>query len=386
MRPTATSRRSTVLAAGAALLLLFAADASAQSPAPVALGAAGPFAVLGAATVTSAGVSTLTGDLGVSPGTAITGFPPGVVHGSAEAGTAAAARAHTDVATAYGDLAGRTPTAPAGVLDGLTLGPGVYAGDAALALAGGLTLDAGGDPEAVFILQAVSTLTTAAGSHVDLAGGAQACNVFWLVGSSATLGASSGLRGTVVASTSITVGDGVTVDGRLLVRDAAITLINDTVTVPRCGGSLTHSVPTLTPFTMQITGATRTVGVAVGAWGVDDARGTGAGYVITVAASAPTVDGSTAAAGTGPQLRLQPATATAAAGNAATTGPVAMPRQTLTPTASTIESAASGTGQGAWQFAADASADPSLAVTIPGDATAGAFASTLTFTTAAPAA
>src|SRR5688572_10117741 len=175
--------------------------------APIQLGGAEGFAVLGGATVTSAGVSTVTGDLGVSPGTAVTGFGPGTVSGSIHAGDAVAAQAHADLATAYGVAAALSPAQPVGALEGLTLGPGVYASGAALTLAGTLTLDAGGDPNAVFVLRAGSTLDTAANSQVQLAGGAQACNVFWPVGSSATLGATSLLTGSILAATSISLGD-----------------------------------------------------------------------------------------------------------------------------------------------------------------------------------
>ncbi len=145
--------------------------------------------MLGATTVTSTAGSLVSGDLGVSPGTAVTGFGPGViVNGSLHPGDPVATQAQADLATAYLDASGRPATSLiSGVLDGLTLSPGVYAAGAGVSLAGSLTLDALDDPDAVFVLQAGSTLGTAAGSHVDLAGGAQSCHVFWQVGSSATL-------------------------------------------------------------------------------------------------------------------------------------------------------------------------------------------------------
>ena len=205
-----------------AALAVSAGDAPAASPARVGLGAAAAFAVLGASTVTSAGTSTVTGDIGVSPGPSVTGFPPGaILEGSLHAGDSTADAAHAAVLTAYADAAGRTPTQTGdGVLGGLTLHPGVYAAGAELSLAGQLTLDADGDPNAVFILRAGSTLGTAAGSQVLLSDGAQACNVFWQVGSSATLGASSLLRGTILAYESISMGDGVVLHGRALARNA----------------------------------------------------------------------------------------------------------------------------------------------------------------------
>ena len=390
-RPAACCRRR---GAGAASLAMLAALAfggpGAHAAERIELGAAEPFAVLGATTVTSAGVSTITGDLGVSPGTAVTGFGPGTVTGgSIHAGDSVAAQAHADLSTAYGVAVARTPDQPAvGSLDGLTLGPGVHASGSTLTLAGTLTLDADGDPYAVFILQAGSTLGTAAGSQVSLTGGAQACNVFWQVGSSATLGASSLLRGSILAHTSITVGAGVTIHGRALARDGAVTLDNDTVTVPSpcAAGSLSNTAPAITPFAATLTGLTQTVHAAVGAWSVVDTRGSGDGYLVTVSATAPTVDGSVAGAGTGAGLTLTPRAPVAAPGNAASPGPGPAGAQLLGTAAATIAGVAPGGGQGEWVFPADAGAEKSLGIIIPGDAAAGTFSSTLTFTTAPPVA
>jgi Ice-binding-like/WxL domain surface cell wall-binding len=364
-----------------------ASDAhGALGPAPLALGAADGFAVMGASTVTSAGVSAITGDLGVSPGTAVTGFGPGTINGTLHAGDATAAQAHADLATAYTDAVGRAPATPVlADLGGVTLSPGVYSAGAALTLAGTLTLDAQGNPAAVFILQAGSTLGTAAGSQVILAGGAQSCNVFWQVGSSATLGASSGLDGTILAATSISMGDGVTIDGRALARDGAVTMINDTVSAAHCTTLMSSTAPTITPFTTKLTGLSKTVTTTVGGWSVTDARLGNAGYSVTVAASAPTVGGSTSAAGTGGSLTLTPGTASAANNNPPSTGPVPTPAQILSPTAATIETAPTGTGHGEWDFPVDAGSADSLAILIPGNADAGSYSSTLTFTTAPPA-
>jgi hypothetical protein len=214
------------------------AGASAQAgPSPVSLGAADGFAVLAGSTITNTGATVITGDLGLHPGSAIVGFPPGTVNGAKHARDAVAQRAATDLTTAYGDAAGRPPSAmlPPDI-GGRTLTRGVYrAGTVApLGLTGRLTLDAQGDPGAVFIIQAPSALTTAAASSVLLVNGAQACNVFWQVGSSATLGTRSAFQGSVLASTSISVNEGVTVSGRLLARTGAVTAINDAVTRPRC--------------------------------------------------------------------------------------------------------------------------------------------------------
>jgi len=198
---------------------------------PVSLGAGDDFAVLAGSTVTNGGFSTVNGDLGVSPGTAVTGFPPGKVNGTIHAADPVAAAAQGDLTAAYNDAAGRTPpnALPADV-GGQTLIPGVYNSGAALGLTGTLTLDGQGDPNAVFVFQVGSALTTAVSSQVNLINGAQASNVFWQIGSSATLGTSSGFAGTIMALSSISMNDSVTLNGRALARNGAVTLINDTIT------------------------------------------------------------------------------------------------------------------------------------------------------------
>jgi len=143
-------------------------------------------------------------------------------------------------------------------------------------------------------------------------------------------------------------------------------------------GSLTNTAPAITAFSTALTGVNQTVNTAVGAWNVNDARGSNVGYNITVAATAPTVGGSAPAAGTGGSLTMTSTTATAAAGNPAATGPVTSAAQLLSPTAATIAKAAATTGQGQWNFPTAGN----LAVVIPGDASAGAYSSTLTYTTA----
>ncbi|MFC4536502.1 ice-binding family protein [Sphaerisporangium dianthi] len=203
---------------------------------PINLGTAANFAVLGGSTVTNVGLTTVTGDLGVSPGTTVTGFPPGTVAGTIHAGDPTAAQAQIDLTAAYNDAVSRTPatTVPT-ELGGTTLTPGVYNSAAGtFSITGALTLDGQGDPNAVFIFQAATTLITAAASTVTLTGGAQACNVFWQVGSSATLGAASTLAGDILALTSITVGAGANVNGRLLARNGAVTLDSDTITAATC--------------------------------------------------------------------------------------------------------------------------------------------------------
>jgi hypothetical protein len=203
------------------------------------MASAASYAVLGASTVTSTGSSTLHGDVGLSPGTSITGFPPGVVVAPAvtNATNAAAAQAQSDLTTAYLNAAGRAVTATTTAdLANRTLQPGVYSGPSKspLSLTGPLTLDAAGDSTAVFIFQTNSTLITGSGSSVNLINGAQECNVFWQVGSSATLGTGSIFRGSILALTSITVTTGVIVHGRALARNGAVTLDTDTFVAPTC--------------------------------------------------------------------------------------------------------------------------------------------------------
>jgi hypothetical protein len=209
---------------------------------PVGLGTAGSFAVLAGSTVTNTGPSTINGDLGVSPGTAVTGFPPGTVNGTIHRADAVAAQAQSDLTSAYDSAASRTPPAAvSGDLGGLMLTPGVYKASSSIGLTGALTLNAEGNRKAVFIFQVGSTLTTASASHVKLINGAQSCNVFWKIGSSATLGTSSVFIGNILALTSISVNNGVTVHGRALARNGAVTLINDTISAAHCttggGGS-----------------------------------------------------------------------------------------------------------------------------------------------------
>jgi ice-binding like protein len=201
----------------------------------VDLGTAGSFAVLAGTTVTNTGPSTIQGDLGVSPGSAVTGFPPGTVTGGAiHAADGVAAGAQTDLTTAYTDAASRTATDTLGAFigNGQTLDSGVYNASSSLEVGGALTLDAQGDPSAVFIFQAGSTLVTDSASIIVLTGDAQACNVFWQVGSSATLGTSSSFSGSILALTSITVTTGDNVAGRVLARNGAVTLDSDTITAP----------------------------------------------------------------------------------------------------------------------------------------------------------
>ena len=213
----------------------FTTSSTGGSPLSVALGGAGAFAVLAGSTVTGTGATDLTGDLGVSPGSAVTGFPPGILSGSIHAGDATSATAMSDLTIAYNDAAGRTlaPVTVAGNLGGLTLPPGLYKSTSGLAISSDdLTLDAQGDPNAIFIFQMASTLTTTAGRAVILAGGAKSTNVIWQVGTAATLGTTSAFKGTIMADQSITLNTGASLNGRALARIGAVTLAANAVVVP----------------------------------------------------------------------------------------------------------------------------------------------------------
>jgi len=249
-------RRPSLLLAGTAAvttgltILLGAVSASPASAAttisgPVGLGTAAAFSVLGASDVTNTGSSVLDADLGVSPGSSISGFPPGVVNGATRS-LSDSAQAQSDTGTAYDVAASLSPTS-SGLTDlvGLTLVPGVYSGSD-LSLSGNVTLS--GSASSVWVFQAANTLITSSASTVTVIGGATSCNVFWQVGSSATLGSTSSMVGTIMAQASISTSNGTTVAGRLLARTGGVTLINTRLIQPvGCGpdGTVVSS-PTIT--------------------------------------------------------------------------------------------------------------------------------------------
>lgn len=219
-------------------LLVLPSRSSAQT-AP-SLGNAASFVVLGGSTVTNTGPSVLNGDLGVSPGTAITGFPPGIVNGATDAGGATAAAGQTSVTTAANALLAQACTTTFLVptdLGSSVRGPGVYCFASSASITGPLTLDAGGNANAVFIFRTVSTLVTASSSSVILINGAQPCNVFWRVGSSATLGTTTTFVGNILAQASITLNTGATVRGRALAQSGAVTLDSNVFNRTSCTGT-----------------------------------------------------------------------------------------------------------------------------------------------------
>lgn len=234
------------LAVAVAIAMLAAGPtALAAGPPTVGLGTASSFAVLaGTPDVTNTGPSSITGDLGIAPAIAVTGFPPGTVSGTVHKGDAVALQAKSDLVTAYNDAAGRPVTATHATLGGLTLVSGVYtSGGAVLDLTGTLTLDGQNDATSVWIFQATSSLVTASSSSVKLINGASACNVFWQVTSSATLGSGSTFVGTIMALTSITMASGVTVNGRALARNGEVTLISDTISSSSCSSAAASPSP-----------------------------------------------------------------------------------------------------------------------------------------------
>jgi hypothetical protein len=210
------------------------------------LGAAGSFAVVGASTVTNTGPTVVNGDLGVSPGAAVTGFPPGIVTGTINAANAAALAAQTSITTAFNALGSQACNLDlTGInLGGLTLTPGVYCFSSSAQLTGTLTLNGLGNPGSVWVFQIGSTLTTASGSSVAFINGGQSCGAFWQVGSSATLGTTTNFSGNVLALASITLNTSATSSGALFARTGAVTLDSNVVSVVGSCGSGPQPSPT----------------------------------------------------------------------------------------------------------------------------------------------
>ena len=226
------------------------------------LGTASDFAVLAGTTVTNTGSSVITGDVGVSPGTAITGFPPGVIvpPGIMAMDTALAMQAHTDLISAYNASAALTPTQnlTGQDLGGLILTPGVYFFSSSAQLTGTLTLNDEGNPNAEFVFQIGSTLTTASDSNVITINGGTApgSSVYWQVGSSATLGTGTAFEGNILAETSITLDTAATIlDGSALAINGAVTLDDNTIDDEPAGTPIPEPLPYAFPMCLGLTAA-----------------------------------------------------------------------------------------------------------------------------------
>jgi len=272
---------------------------------PVPLASAASYAVLASSTVTSTGATAITGDLGLSPGTSVTGFPPGTITGLKNVTTPSAAGAKANLTVAYNNASARSncPVTVAGNIGGQTLTPGLYKSTSSLAISSGdLTLSAAGNPNGVFIFQVASALTTTSGRAVILAGGAQAANVFWVIGSSATLGTTSVMKGTVMAYDSISMLTGSVLDGRALADTGEVSLAGSTIVVPTPTSQSTYPVtftesglPTGTAWSVTLAGApvsstspTIKFSVVSGTYAYTTAV---AGYIATPSSGSLTVNG-----------------------------------------------------------------------------------------------
>jgi len=363
LRPTILALTGIGLAAAMAVMTTSAASAATVIDGPVDLGTASTYGVLGASAVTNTGPSLVNGDLGVSPGTSITGFgaaPNGVVNGTVHQTDAAAAQAQRDTTTAYGVAASLTPTRT-GIteLNGLSLTPGVYSGGAlSLADTGALTL--AGSADSVWVFQAASTLTIGSGTRITITGGASSCNVFWQVGSSATIGTGAQFQGTVLAQQSVTATTGATVVGRLLARTGAVTLDTNTITAstgcPTPGTPSQTTAPTITSGTPAPATAGSPYTTTVTATGSPTptytATGLPAGLTINgttgVISGTPTAPGDstvtiTASNGTAPD-DTQTVVLTVRPSVAATPSPTATPSVPTTPSAVAAPVSSGGTG------------------------------------------
>lgn len=231
-----------------------------QAIAP-SLGAAASFSVLGGQSVTNTGPSVVGGDLGVSPGTSITGFPPGIVNGAIHQADPVALQAQADVVIAYDQLAGQACNTDLTGQDlgGMTLVEGVYCFTSAAQLTGQLTLNAQGNSAAVWVFQIASQLNTASSASVLIINGGGPCNVFWQVGSSATLGTGNTFVGNILALTSISLATNTNVSGRALARNGSVTMDSNNISNAACGVAVTPTATSTSPTaTSTSTGPTVT--------------------------------------------------------------------------------------------------------------------------------
>jgi hypothetical protein len=325
------------------------AGAAAAATPSVDLHTASSYAVLAGTTVTNTGTSVVNGDLGGSPGTAVDGSP--AVTGETHTADAPALQARNDLTTAYNYAAGQPHTTlDSAELGGQTFLAGVYY-RGFLGLTGTVTLDGQNDPASVFIFQMDSTLTTASDSKVALVNGAQPCNVFWQVGSSATLGTRTIFVGSVLAQASITLTTGATVQGRALAHDGAVTLDTNTITRPFCTDTTTTSSAATSTTTAAATSTTTAAATST----------TTAAATSTTAAAATST---TAAAATTTNPTTAPTTTVAAPAGGAGGPGTGSGAGTAAPAGGAGGPAGAGSGPGAGNFpgAADAAGAGSAGV------------------------
>lgn len=241
--------------------MTFAVVLGSQFPAfaQSSLGTAQSFGVLAGSTVTNTGPSvigtavTAPANLGLSPGSAVTGFPPGIVTGTIHAANATSLQAQNDLTTQYNALVAAACTADLTGQDlgGMTLTPGVYCFSSSAGLTGTLTLNSQGNAAATFIFKIGSTLTTAAGSSVVMINGGNPCGVAWQIGSSATLGTTTSFIGNLIALTSISLTTGANIIGRALARNGAVTLDTNNISFAGCiAAGVPPPVPTLSQWAL----------------------------------------------------------------------------------------------------------------------------------------
>ncbi|MET9886337.1 ice-binding family protein, partial [Streptomyces sp. NPDC006430] len=250
---------TTALAATVAAAMVATTSTQASAIAtPVPLGTTASHSVLAGQGVTNTGPSVISHDLGTHPNPAITGFPPGLVLGAVHAADAAALQAKSDLTIAYNNAAGQAQdfALAAGIGAGQTLLPGVHTATSGVGLTGDLILNAGGDPNAVWVFQIPEALTTASSSRVLLTNGASPCNVYWQIGSSATLGTDSTFVGTIMALTSIFVTTRANIEGRAFARNGEVTLDNNRIFLGTCATGGTTGTTTTGTTTGATTGTT----------------------------------------------------------------------------------------------------------------------------------
>jgi hypothetical protein len=277
--------------------------AAACGEVPVPLGSASTYAALSGAGITNTGPSKITGDIGAGPGSSITGFPPGTYSGTENVANTASAGAEANLTTAFNNASGRSncAVAVAGNIGGQTLTPGLYKSTSTLAISSGdLTLSGNG----VFIFQAASSLTVTSGRSVILTNGSQAGSIFWVLGSSAALGTTVTMKGTIMAYASVTMDTGTSLDGRALARTGDVTLANTTIVVPNATASSAdyavtfteHSLPSGTSWSVTLNGVlessvTPTIGFSVANGTYAYSVGTTTGYTANPSSGAITVNG-----------------------------------------------------------------------------------------------